>query len=940
MRYMNIIPAGNSLVLFSALVYLTACSEVGERDNPLDPGADNYQASADSVYDFVDYDDSTQTSGDSKQSSNKSSSSNTKESFAIEDYLNPDISYGSFKDKRDGQSYKTVRIGNQVWMAQNLNYKTATSFCYNQDDSYCTKYGRLYLWAEVVGKKDSECGFGKECGITDHVQGICPEGWLMPTKQDWETLIKYVGGNSNGGKRLKAKAGWDTDRNGSDEYGFSVLPGGYRNKVEDYVYEGHNAYIWSSTENKSSYAHYVDFGDEGVFVPNNQKYYAMSVRCFYEDTSKVSSSSKESSSSSGTSLSSSSVFSIGEYLNPDLSYGEYTDTRDNQVYKTIKIGDQVWLAQNLNYAAENSFCYKNMNSKCERYGRIYTWESAQSVCPEKWRLPGADDYRDLYEYVGASSIAGRYLRSAALWGDGGTNDAGFSAIPAGILNDQGTFVEDGASYFWTTTESNNDTAWLMGFFDGQDEGYLYLLPKKEGFSVRCIEGALPSVQSSSSEGNSSAASSSSSSSSFSIVEYLNSNISYGEITDERDGQVYKTVKIGDQVWMAQNLNFEMEKSYCYGDKPENCTKLGRLYTWGAAMDSVGKYDDGSKGCGFGTTCAPRYYTGVRGVCPDGWHLPTKAEWDVLLDAVGGTDVAGKKLKSAKKGGSNDYGFSAVPSGRWCKKGTCDDDYAIWYWTSVEKDAYGIYPIHSYDDHMGTDVSLQKDYAVAVRCLQDYDVFGTLTDERDGQQYKTVKIGSQNWMAENLNYAYLQPTATEDSSSFCYDGLSDNCDKYGRLYLWSAAMDSAGLISNQGKGCGSKIPCDHPEQVQGVCPKGWHLPSQEEWGALLDFIGGRGNGNDIKLLKSVEGWTVGGNGSNSYGFNALPAGFKGTSNCSNDDYQCLGESATFWSSTEGDYEGALRLELRLNREENKNDYWVDTNTEGKGYAQSVRCIENK
>lgn len=117
---------------------------------------------------------------------------------------------------------------------------------------------------------------------------------------------------------------------------------------------------------------------------------------------------------------------------------------------------------------------------------------------------------------------------------------------------------------------------------------------------------------------------------------------------------------------------------------------------------------------------------------------------------------------------------------------------------------------------------------------EYDV---LTDERDGQTYKTVLIGEQWWMAENLNYAYLQPTEKLDSSSFCYNDSLSYCDKYGRLYLWSAAVDSAGLFSTNGKDCGFDMRCILDLPVRGFCPSGWHLPTDEEFGLLTDFAGG-------------------------------------------------------------------------------------------------------
>ena len=119
--------------------------------------------------------------------------------------------------------------------------------------------------------------------------------------------------------------------------------------------------------------------------------------------------------------------------------------------------------------------------------------------------------------------------------------------------------------------------------------------------------------------------------------------SLSTLTDSRDGQTYKTVVIGRLTWMAQNLNIETEKSFCFNDDSSNCTKYGRLYTWAAAMDSAGEWSSNGKGCGYKSECSAM--SPVRGVCPNGWHLPTKAEFETLFSAVGGDSVAGKMLKS-------------------------------------------------------------------------------------------------------------------------------------------------------------------------------------------------------------------------------------------------------------------------------------------------------
>ena len=172
----------------------------------------------------------------------------------------------------------------------------------------------------------------------------------------------------------------------------------------------------------------------------------------------------------------------------------------------------------------------------------------------------------------------------------------------------------------------------------------------------------------------------------------------------------------------------------------------------------------------------------------------------------------------------------------------------------------------------------------------------MTDSRDGQTYMTIKIGTQTWMAENLNYAYLQPTADYDSSSFCYENSEDYCDEYGRLYTWAAAVDSVGRWSTNGKGCGYNKTCTPTYPVRGVCPEGWHLPSTVEIETLIDAVGGYISAG--KKLKSTSGWKwneyddLDGNGTDDFGFSALPVGDYYYNN-----YSHKGDYVGFWSSIE-------------------------------------------
>ena len=199
---------------------------------------------------------------------------------------------GSMTDSRDGQSYKTVSIGTQTWMAQNLNYETANSYCYGNTPSNCTKYGRLYTWAAAMDSAGSwsangkGCGDAKTCTPTYPVRGVCPTGWHLPTNAEFETLCTAVGGSSTAGTKLKLTSGWNDfegkSGNGVDAYSFSALPAGYRNYNEDYNFEGNYAFFWSSTEISSNYAYDMDLrysNDYASLKNGSLKNDGFSVRC-------------------------------------------------------------------------------------------------------------------------------------------------------------------------------------------------------------------------------------------------------------------------------------------------------------------------------------------------------------------------------------------------------------------------------------------------------------------------------------------------------------------------------------------------------------------------------------------------------------------------------------------------------------------------------------
>ncbi|MDR1813019.1 MAG: fibrobacter succinogenes major paralogous domain-containing protein [Candidatus Fibromonas sp.] len=167
--------------------------------------------------------------------------------------------YGKMKkqfcDERDGQKYVYVVIGTQTWIAENLNYNADGSKCYDNLDSNCETYGKLYNWTTAMK--------------------ACPSGWHLPSQAEWNVL-------GDDAKKLKATSGW-SGGNG-DQYGFSALPGGNGTSDGSFYSVGSNGYWWSASENDSDYAYgrYLYYYDDNAYWDYNYKSYLYSVRCLQD----------------------------------------------------------------------------------------------------------------------------------------------------------------------------------------------------------------------------------------------------------------------------------------------------------------------------------------------------------------------------------------------------------------------------------------------------------------------------------------------------------------------------------------------------------------------------------------------------------------------------------------------------------------------------------
>lgn len=178
---------------------------------------------------------------------------------------------GTFTDARDGQVYKYTTIGNQVWMAENLNYDAQGSICQGRDPSKCELYGRLYSYVGHVPDRTIDT-------INwNFIDSVCPNGWHLPTFTEWQILQSYMGGGAEvAASRLKSKEGWEKSNWGAgiDVCAFSALPGG------SYSYEasgeGNSAFFLTATAEFEDMNIIVSFGRKIGFFSSPGRY---SIRC-------------------------------------------------------------------------------------------------------------------------------------------------------------------------------------------------------------------------------------------------------------------------------------------------------------------------------------------------------------------------------------------------------------------------------------------------------------------------------------------------------------------------------------------------------------------------------------------------------------------------------------------------------------------------------------
>ncbi len=506
-----------------------------------------------------------------------------------------------------------------------------------------------------------------------------------------------------------------------------------------------------------------------------------------------------------------------------------------------------------------------------------------------------------------------------------------------------------------------------------------------------------------------------------------------DLPDTRDGKSYKTVLIGNQCWMKENLNATSYRNgnpipgvtdntawknltngaYCnYDNDVKNAEIYGRLYNWYAVNDS-------------------------RNLCPTGWHVPDSAEWKTLIDFLGDESIAGGKMKetttthwlSPNEGATNESGFTALPGGY--RRYGDGSFYYLWYyghwWSTKETDASNAWYCQLNYNNINTSItSYYKSVGFSVRCVWDkttannspnkpynpdpvngspdqaigktlswscidpdnelltYDVyFGTntnpelkqsniaattfdpgslnynttyywkivardthnnttagdiwsfktidgtvqficgdnLIDARDSNIYKTVLIGSQCWFKENLRATFFRngdtiPNFTDgltwgslSTGAYCnYDNDTNKANTYGKLYNWFTINESSKL-----------------------CPEGWHVPTDIEWTALTDYLGGeRIAGNKLKEAGTAH-WVVSTGATDESGFTALPGGYRTYFDGSFTD---IGFFGYWWTATEDNDSNAWARSIFTINSDVSRIYYDKT------LGFSVRCLKDQ
>lgn len=763
----------------------------------------------------------------------------------------------------EGNSYQVVQIGDQCWMKENLRTTTSPStgltmvenpagnsttaerraYYYNNHISNADNgYGLLYNWNAAMDTIDAPMIRGLR-------RGICPEGWHVPKKEEWGILSNYAynhyhetwtssGGYtcSGYGKALATDLDWQAnnpsycnlanDLTSNNSSGFSALPAGYNNGSTFYS-KYFTSEFWTSSvgfnnTNTVTGYHYSSLSYSGLSTPTSGSYYGEPVRCVRD--------------------------------------GETYLLHFNANGGSGVMEDEIFLVGVADYIAEcrftrNQYECNGWNTQPDGSGTAYTLDEYIELSADM----------TLYAQWGAAYT----LTFDANGGTGGMNPQIFveglsnpQTISPNVFN-KALFLFD----HWNTNAAGTGISYGNG--DSITLTQDMTLYAQWRAATTDAEKDLTSCT---------------------VVAVQANEIQNGSrITAVKDHQnnSYQVVQIGSQCWLKENMRattspstgsnivelpystytYSGKKAYYYHDDTTSAGNgYGLYYNWNAALDTFntayGELSSSQDPSTYVNLCVDGYR---RGICPEGWHVPSYGEYNQLIyyvaieldmdrNQIGSFDVAEVlsapvdwDYYSTSSMITNATGFSWLPT---------SDPRGSWgsFWTSTQgitnnqsnSCAWIAYNNFSYG-------SAWYGYfhgSQPVRCVRDYSIVQNPNDgqpcvdattviDYDSNVYNTVQIGSQCWLKENLrstHYADGSPILNVDTIPYDYSSWETSYSKSGYYhrspnfsedtiglsYLWNTAIRSSGVPN-------SNVP------IQGVCPQGWHLPNVSEWQQLDSYL---------------------------------------------------------------------------------------------------------
>lgn len=402
-----------------------------------------------------------------------------------------------------------VKIGNQEWMTRNLDVDVEGSSCYGDKPENCEKYGRVYTWSMAMGIDISYDR--KKYGETKEPhQGICPDGSHLPSHEEWNQLNEFIKANPEYLAYFQNQYGGALDYHGY-----------YRDAGTEVNFMSSTEYDVSGTSYPYEFAWLWYIHDDYTYFykDNGHKYTGAYVRCVKDEADP-------NSASSSTSGNVTPVLEVAEgcddngynsnweYLNTDVEYGCIFDKRDSRYYKTVIVGNQLWMAENLRYEATvgSSWCFNDEldeSGECNEYGRYYGGNAIATndpICPEGFRMPSQSDVSKLIEFMKKQEADVEiFMAKTDLWdlpnenAFEGTNATGLTMLPGGLRGyDNGRFYETGVYADYT----HRFHMWLSDKYNGLVGNYTFMFgniiqwggtysitDKERGFGipVRCIK---------------------------------------------------------------------------------------------------------------------------------------------------------------------------------------------------------------------------------------------------------------------------------------------------------------------------------------------------------------------------------------------------------------------------------------------------------------------